>query len=83
MEREEIVAKLIKHDDLDWFCENFIELHETYGNDWLAIKDQTVVAHAATGRELAEKINVDHLGRCFLTKADPKTWSADYMATTL
>ncbi len=49
-------TKSIEFPDLDWFLKNFNELFAKHPNEWIAIKNRTVVAHAATTKELRRRI---------------------------
>jgi uncharacterized protein DUF5678 len=71
-----VSPKGVQFPDLDWFLANFQAIVASYPDEWLAIADQKVVAHATTPDELRRQIK--HLGiqRPLIVRSHPDAWAS-------
>jgi hypothetical protein len=69
--RRTSTVKSAEGSDLDWFLTNVDCLVDEYPNEWLAIVDRTIAAHARSPVELRERVNALGLKRVFLALAHP------------
>lgn len=62
--------------DLDWFIANFERLLLRYPDEWLAIRDGEVVAHAGSVRELKAALRSAGITRPFIGRTHADAWLA-------
>lgn len=60
--------------DLDWFILNFESLLTQYPDEWLAISNQEVVAHAKSVGELSRQTRGLGIRRPFIGRSHPDAW---------
>ena len=54
--------RIAKMPNLDWYTEHFDELMAEYSGEWLAIADQSLLAHAKSPESLAHILRTEHPG---------------------
>ncbi len=66
--------KTVQFAEMDWFLLNRDELAAAYGDEWLAILGNAVVAHAATPESLQTQLRDFGIERAFITRAHADAW---------
>jgi uncharacterized protein DUF5678 len=75
-QREGAAIPEVRFRNLDWFLEHFNELAEAYPDQWLAIRDAAVVAHAGTARELAQVVHARGIVGPLIASTNPAAWAS-------
>jgi hypothetical protein len=66
--------KEVKFSEMDWFLNNFNELSMHYGEQWLAIFNNKVVAYGDTPVDLKKKLLDEDIQGAFITRASSSGW---------
>ena len=65
-----------RRSDTDWFLENFDQILERYPDEWVAVCEEQIVAHAGSVRELQGQIKALGLKRVFIGRSHPDAWAS-------
>ena len=62
--------------DTDWFLANFDAVLRDYPDQWVAVSNGQVVAHAGSVGDLRRQVKEQRLTRVFIGRSHPDAWAS-------